>query len=172
MSECEEDGSFVGCFIRVSEGRFQTLENLAEEFGNRMEVLAQGRCHCASPPAAVPVSRAPSVDSQISLGAVGGSSAGSGSGSPTIAVGAEVALDEAEYPLMVPYRGTFIHRRPGVGWDLGEYQADVERVLDFQAEQAEAEAIAWSIAHPMREPSIEGSRPPTPEEGTWSEFEA
>src|ERR1700743_1689815 len=139
-----------------------------------MEVLAQGRCHCAPPPEAVPVSRAPSVESQVSLGAVGGSSVGSGSGSglPTIAVEAEVVPDEAEYPLMVPYRGTFIHRRPGVGWDLGEYQADVERILDFQAEQAEAEAIAWSIAHPMREPSIEGSRPPTPEEGTWSEFEA
>ena len=112
MGEREEDGSFVGRFIRVSEGRFQTLENLAEEFGNRMEGLAQGRCHCSSPPAAVPsmpVSRVPSVESQVSLGAVGGSSAGSGSGSPTIAVEAEVALDKAEYPLMVPYRGTFIH---------------------------------------------------------------
>src|ERR1700759_3371223 len=106
MGEREEDGSFVGRFICVSEGRFQTLENLAEEFGNRMEVLAQGRCYCASSPAAVPsvpVSRAPSVESQISLGAVG--SAGSGSGSPTIAVEAEVVPDEAEYPLMVPYRG-------------------------------------------------------------------
>src|ERR1700743_1398488 len=175
VGEREEDGSFVGRFIRVSEGRFQTLENLAEEFGNRMEGLAQGRCHCASPPAAVPsmpVSRASSVESQVSLGAIGGSSGGSGSGSPTIAVEAEAVPDEAEYPLMVPYQGTFIHRRPGLGWDLGEYQADVERILDFQAEQAEAEAIAWSIAHPMREPSIEGSHPPTPEEGRWAEFEA
>src|SRR6201995_766721 len=148
MGEREEDGSFVGRFIHVSEGRFQTLENLAEEFGNQMEGLAQSRCHCASPPAAVssvPVSRASSVESQVSLGAVGGSSAGSGSGSPTIAVEAEAVPDEAEYPLMVLYRGTFIHRRPGVGWDLREYQADVEQILNFQAEQAEAEAIAVAI---------------------------
>src|ERR1700743_1703370 len=175
VGEREEDGSFVGRFIRVSEGRFQTLENLAEEFGNRMEGLAQSSCHCSSPPAAVPsvpASRASSVESQVSLGAVGGSSAGSGSGSPTIAVEVEIADEENEYPLMVPYWGTVIHRRPGLGWNLGEYQAEVERVLDFQAEQAENEAIAWSITHPMREPSLEGSRPPTPYEGTWSKFEA